>query len=193
MVERGDVVVGLAYALGESGRYNAHVFRTRNGYEYEWGATLTMPVDLGNGSLLEPSLVATEDGDLIAFFRTSNLDDRIVSARSSDAGATFGEWTAYKAVGHPTMPLRLRDGRIAIIYGYRRQPFGIRLRVMKSNGRDLDDAKEIILRDDGRGPDIGYPWMIELADGRLLAAYYWISDHGQRRIEATLIDPGEYA
>ncbi len=193
LVERNGTVMGLAYALGAGGKYGAHVFRITHGGDCEWGASLSMPEDIGNGSLLEPSLVATDEGDLIAFFRTSKIDDRIVSARSTDSGATFGEWTSHQAVGHPCMPLRLRDGRIAIAYGYRQKPYGIRLRVMKSDGRNLDDAKEIILRDDGRGADLGYPWMLELDDGRILVAYYWISEDYRRRIEATIIEPETFA
>ncbi len=57
--------------------------------------------------------------------------------------------------GNPAAMLRLKDGRIAITYGVRATPFGMRARISGDEGKTWGD--EIILRADGGGRDLGYP------------------------------------
>ncbi|MBI4769933.1 MAG: exo-alpha-sialidase, partial [Chloroflexi bacterium] len=66
------------------------------------------------------------------------------------------------------------DGRILIIYGRRKEPFGIRAAVSENEGQSW--GEEIIIRDDladsNRGLNLGYPSVIEYALGKLFTAYY---------------------
>jgi hypothetical protein len=55
-------------------------------------------------------------------------------------------------VGNPPSLLKLRDGRLALIYGYRRPPFGIRARISKDLGKTWSD--EFVLRTDGGATDL---------------------------------------
>ena len=60
------------------------------------------------------------------------------------------------------------------VYGYRREPMGIRASVSPDGGATWDVAHEIVLRADARGvgSDIGYPLVERLPDGTFLCVYY---------------------
>jgi hypothetical protein len=72
--------------------------------------------------------------------------------------------------GAPGDLARMRDGRIACVYGYRLPPFGLRARLSEDEGRTW--GREIVLRDDGGSWDLGYPRVVEHEPGRLLTVYY---------------------
>lgn len=74
--------------------------------------------------------------------------------------------------GWPAHVLELKDGRLLCSYGYRRAPLGVRATLSHDGGKTWDYANEMVIRDDGGAPDLGYPTSIQLADGRVLLAYY---------------------
>ena len=45
--------------------------------------------------------------------------------------------------------------------------------------------KEIVLRDDGRDRDVGYPNTVQFNDGRPLTVYYWHGEDGIRHLQRT--------
>jgi hypothetical protein len=94
--------------------------------------------------------------------------------------------------GNPPRLNRLRDGRLALTYGYRSAPYGIRARLSADQGRSWGD--EIVLRKDGGAWDLGYPRTVQRPDGKLVTVYYF-NDHpdGERSIAATIWDPGTTA
>jgi hypothetical protein len=73
--------------------------------------------------------------------------------------------------GNPPSLMKLADGRLCLIYGYRKEPFGIRARISRDNGKSWDDA--IALRDDGGGRDIGYVRSVLRPNGTIVAVYYY--------------------
>ena len=73
-------------------------------------------------------------------------------------------------------PLRLRDGRIVVLFARRKAPPGIGLLVSEDDGATW--SAEAIVRDDGSGGDLGYPVATELDDGRIFTAYYFMEDDG---------------
>lgn len=73
-------------------------------------------------------------------------------------------------------PMRLRDGRIVVIFGRRKPPFGIGLLVSEDDGTTW--SAEAVVRDDGSGGDLGYPVATQLDDGRIFTAYYFVEDDG---------------
>jgi len=92
--------------------------------------------------------------------------------------------------GNPPSLIRLRDGRLAITYGYRSPPFEIRARLSADNGKTW--GNEITLRSGGASWDIGYPRTAQRPDGKIVTVYYWASElEKERTIEATIWDPGE--
>lgn len=92
--------------------------------------------------------------------------------------------------GNPPHMIRLQDGRIALTYGFREVPYGIRAVLSSDLGRTWSD--EIILRGDGGGWDLGYPRTVQRPDGRCVTMYYF--NDGERReryIASTIWSPGQ--
>ena len=75
-------------------------------------------------------------------------------------------------------PMRLRDGRIVVIFGRRKPPAGIGLLVSEDEG--VTWSTEAIIRDDGSGGDLSYPVATQLDDGRIFTAYYFMEDDGRK-------------
>ncbi len=78
--------------------------------------------------------------------------------------------------GSPPAMLRLKDGRICLVYGYRSDPSTGRNAAMiaklsSDNGKSW--SKKYILRNDGAARDIGYPKMVQRPDGSLVIVYYF--------------------
>jgi len=134
----------------------------------------------------ETSMYETDKGDLVAFIRTDKFDDHTVISRSTDGGRSF-KWEDAGFQGHPHHAVRLPDGRVFLVYGYRHKPYGIRARVLNADCTDFKTAAEIVLRDDGGTRDIGYPWATVTADGHILVVYYFNKADGLRHIAGTLL------
>jgi sialidase-1 len=135
----------------------------------------------------ETSLIETKKGDILAFIRTAGFDDHLVLSRSTDGGKSF-KWEDGKIVGHPYYALKLKDGRIFLIYGYRHEPYGIRARLLNADCTNLAEAPELVIRDDGGSGDLGYPWAALLPDGKILVAYYFNIADGNRFIAGSVIE-----
>jgi sialidase-1 len=135
----------------------------------------------------EASMYETPNGELICFIRTAGLDDHLVVARSRDRGKTFQPWENMLWQGHPFHAMRLPDGRALLVYGYRHKPFGIRARVLDAECTNIATAREVILRDDGGGNDLGYPWATMVGRNRALVVYYFNQADGPRTIEGTFV------
>jgi hypothetical protein len=119
--------------------------------------------------------------------------------RSTDDGATW-EFLSKVAEtapgaghnGNPPAIVRLDDGRLCVAYGYRAQPYGIRAKISGDEGATWGD--EIVLRDDGRTWDLGYPRMIQRPDGKLLTIYYYTTtENPEQHIASTIWDPDTIA
>lgn len=135
----------------------------------------------------ETSIYETPKGDLVAFLRTARYEDQACIARSTDGGKTF-EWESMGFKGHPLQAMRLPDNRVFLVYGYRHQPFGIRARILNAECTDFATAEEIIIREDGDGWDIGYPWAVMLDRNQILVTYYFNTNDGPRHIAGTILE-----
>jgi len=152
-----------------------------------WNYSSPVAVDK-NVSFNETSVYETPKGDLLAFLRTSNLDDQACLARSTDGGKTFQRWEKMGFQGHPLNALRLPDDRVLLTYGYRHIPYGIRARILNAECTDFATAPEIILREDGGNTDIGYTWPVQLDKKRVLVVYYFNKEKGTRHIAGTILE-----
>lgn len=72
--------------------------------------------------------------------------------------------------GLPSHLLRLRDGRLLMSYGHRRQPFGNLARISEDNGRTWSEP--LTISDDAKSGDMGYPSTVECADGTFVTVWY---------------------
>jgi BNR repeat-like domain len=91
--------------------------------------------------------------------------------------------------GNPPVLVRLRDGRVCLIYGVRKPPYRMEARLSGDGGNSW--SKPFVLRSDGASRDLGYPRAIQRPDGKVVAVYYFNDrSHVERTIEATIWDPG---
>ena len=150
------------------------------------------------GYAIMPSTVRLSEGSLLTAVRLHGGKESarpwgwIDLYRSDDLGASWRlTRTVVPATGawsNPPAMIRLRDGRIVLVYGNRDRPSSIRALVSDDAGESWGD--EIVLRDGGGDEDIGYPRVVERADGRLVTAYYWDeAPDAERSIEATVFKP----
>ncbi len=90
--------------------------------------------------------------------------------------------------GNPATLTRLKSGALAMTYGWRRAPYGLRARLSQDEGQTWGD--EIVLRRDGGSWDIGYPRTVERPDGKCVTVYYYHTEGEPiRTIAATIWDP----
>ncbi len=141
-----------------------------------------------------PSTVRTEDGKIIVAVRCRNPRDNwqpcwIDSYISEDNGRSwsFLSWVGDTGLhnGNPPGLAILRDGRIACCYGNRtlRQ-----LLVRISNDQGVTWDRPFVIRDNPHTRDIGYPQLVQNADGNLAALYYIATEERpQSHIGATII------
>ncbi len=140
-----------------------------------------------DGYEIMPSSVVLADGRIITATRVGM--GRFVSSgciplyESADEGASWQALpSAVPATGRLSNPpalVRLRDGRLCLVYGFRDAPSGIRARLSADGGLSWSD--EIVLRDDGGDHDLGYPRAVLNSSGQVVTAYYYNTDPNRER------------
>jgi hypothetical protein len=93
--------------------------------------------------------------------------------RSDDGGRTWGFLSRVNDFGAPGSLVRMSDGRLVVVYGYRLPNYGIRAVVSEDGGATW--GNELIVRDDGGSWDLGYPNAWEVEPGRVGCIYYFNS------------------
>lgn len=187
-----DMTVFLTAAKknGEEG----HVFSARTA---DGGKSWNFVSWLGpepDGYSIMPSTVALTPSKWLTAIRRKEGPQHWIEAYLSEDGGKNWRWLNKPAPstgdssGNPPSMLKLKGGRLAITYGYRRDPFGIRARLSSDDGQTW--GREIILRDDGGCWDLGYPRTVQRPDGKLVTVYYFNDHEDQERyIAATIWDP----
>ncbi len=139
-----------------------------------------------------PSSIRVNANELLSAIRCREGDRSwIETHRSMDLGQNW-KLDAIPAPdlgeGNPASMIRMKDGRIALTYGVRAEPFEVLAKLSSDDGKSW--GKPIVLRGNGGGRDIGYPRTVQRLDGRLVTIYY-IHDRPEsnRYIAATIWDP----
>lgn len=150
-----------------------------------------------------PSSLRLSPSELITVIRTrtGNGQDLLTSYISEDNGET---WTKLKDPvadtgkgGSPPALVQLKDGKLALGYIYRSE-HGSRVNIRFSSDKGVTWGDEIVLRSgDGATRDVGYPRMIQRADGNLVLIYYWNNANQEgakpyRYIASTTFDPDQW-
>jgi len=146
------------------------------------------------GFAIMPSTVRLDERTLVTAIRRQTPEGNGIDIyRSTDLGVSWSFTTTAvgdTGRGNPPSLVRLRDGRLALTYGYRAAPFGIRARISRDGGSTWE--AERVLRDGAQDWDLGYPRSVQRSDGRIVTVYYF-NDAAQpeRYIAATIWDPGK--
>jgi hypothetical protein len=81
--------------------------------------------------------------------------------------------------GNPPRLFKLKDGNLAITYGYRAEPYSIRTVISKDQGKTWSNP--ITLRPGGGIWDLGYTRSVVRPDGKVVTAYYFNDDSKRER------------
>lgn len=142
-----------------------------DGLTWQWLAEIPLRSGDKKSAYHELHVVEANDGTLVAQIRNHNEADKswTLQTESKDGGKS---WSQPRPIcfGLPSHLLKLRDGRLLMSYGYRRPPYGNRARISTDHGRTW--GEEMILSQDGKNGDLGYPSTVELAGGTLLTVWY---------------------
>jgi sialidase-1 len=144
-----------------------------DGLTWQWLADIpTRPGDDATKSYHELHGVEAADGTIIAQIRNEYgaHAGETLQTESKDGGKT---WTVPHPIGVWGLPshlLRLRDGRLLMTYGHRRQPFGNQARFSADHGRTWSEP--VAVSADASTADLGYPSTVELGDDTLLTVWY---------------------
>jgi hypothetical protein len=162
--------------------------RTRDGGKTWSLEGMVGPEPDGNDFAIMPSSVRLSPTTILTAVRHRRFID---AYRSTDNGKTWSfvnKPAPDTGRGNPPSMIRLKDGRLAITYGYRAEPYGIRARLSADGGDTW--SEEIILRKDGGNWDLGYPRSVQRADGKVVTIYYFNDSADEERyIAATIWDP----
>ncbi|RKN86327.1 sialidase family protein [Paenibacillus ginsengarvi] len=183
----------------EDGTWSVVVGRT-NDRGLSWTRHAVIDPEEGYG-FFEPNLYVAPSGKIVLFTRCHKTKPEqgdggtaypLVTAESGDGGLTWSRPVKRRFYSpSPFHVLRLESGQVLLSYGYRFKPFGIRAALLDPECGNLEQAEEVIVRDDGHGSDIGYTSAVQLEDGRVLITYYF-SEQGERRryIAGTICEIG---
>jgi len=141
------------------------------------------------GYSIMPASVRLSKKEILVTIRRNRF---IAAYMSSDNGLT---WSGLAnpvedtGEGNPPAMVKMKDGRICLIYGSRKKPFSICAKISSDKGKTWSQA--YILRGDGSGRDIGYPRVIQRPDGKIVALYYFQDEETgpERYIGATIWSP----
>lgn len=185
MIEGKNGRIYWVVAVGGSGGRTSNHLLVSDDEGLTWEhAALVAEDDVA--SFNETSIYETPKGDLVAFMRTAKMNDEGCIARSTDGGKTF-QWQSMGFKGHPYQALRLPDDQVLLVYGYRHKPYGIRARILNAECTNFSTAEEIIIREDGGGFDLGYPWSVMMDDNKVLVTYYYNINAGTRHIAGSIL------
>jgi len=137
------------------------------------GKTWGKPALIGK-DINETTALHLGDGEWIAAARTDDrpspeFGQEVRQYRSTDDGKTWkdeGLLTGYHR--HPAHLLRLKDGRVLLSYGNRKEP-GVEVRFSADKGKTWDKPMRVIGLAAG---DLGYPSSAEREDGKIVTAFY---------------------
>jgi sialidase-1 len=192
-------VYGRIRGYGEEGENEATrsaLLRSDDG-GFNWEYYSTMAFDPASiVDYEEPAIVRLADGRWVGMLRThvnpSGDAKNMAIVVSEDDGFSWSPPRFTNIWGYPAEFVTLPDGRILMVYGYRRRPYGVR-GCISEDGVTWDVANEFTIREGGvpaahmEHPGIfqhiGYPSATLLDDGRVLAMYHEYTDDDRRPIQ----------
>lgn len=146
------------------------------------------------GYAIMPASARLPDGRIVTAVRRAGPrageDAYWIDLHVSDDGGLSWEYVSTPVSctgrgGNPPAMALLPDGRLCLVSGYRDPPFEMQARLSEDGGATWSDPRT--LRSGGGNSDMGYPRLVQRADGCLVAAYYFNdAPKGKRYIGATI-------
>ena len=196
-VLQDDTILAPVYGTGPDATPRLFVWQGT-----ERGSTWRLhPVGAPGG---EAAFIETEPGRVLCLARTAGQESGgyLIQRWSDDAGATWSQAlnTNVLTPGSPPHLIKLRDGRILLSHGYRREPMGIRAVFSEDGGLNWDVDNTVILRDDAGytselqpdgspESDVAYPHSTQLSHGSILTVYYITPSDNVTYIGSTCWEP----
>ena len=151
------------------------------GSNWEYWATVGYDA-AGILDFFEPGLVRLNSGRLVCLMRTQARPGRVDNlwcVHSDDDGASWSRPERTPLWGFPADVCQLADGRVLAVYGYRREPWGVRGAVSE-DGVTWRDDNTFAIREGGAADPasssqywhIGYPSVAQTGDETVVAAYH---------------------
>lgn len=106
--------------------------------------------------------IRVQQGGLFTTFQCESYDDGHSFTRPRQILSDKG--------GAPAHLLRLENGVLISVYGYREVPYGIRMMYSLDNGETWNT--DYVVCEIGNTNDIGYPASVQLKDGSILTVFY---------------------
>ena len=146
-------------------------FSSDNGVTWEVISTIPLPAGQNVLKIHEIHGIEAPDGTLVVQYRNHNCSGlgETWQSESADGGKTWST-PHFVCKGFPTHLQLFGKDKLIMTYSYRLKPFGIRARISGDSGKNWGD--EIILTDDAKSWDFGYPSTVEMADGSLFTLWY---------------------
>jgi len=165
---------------GELGR--TFVLRSDDGGN-NWEYWATAAFDGSNAlSFVEPGMARLNTGKLICLMRCQvrpgRRFDNMWLVTSNDDGSSWSRPVRTPLWGYPADIIQLNDGRVLAVYGYRKEPWGVRGCISEDGENWLLENEFEIKRGGAAEPDffqywhIGYPTVAQCKDGTVVAAYH---------------------
>jgi sialidase-1 len=169
-------------------------------------------------NLWEPTLTSLPSGRIVALMRSDYVHmiappgGELYCCYSDDDGASWSIPHRTPLWGYPADLVTLRDGRVLVTYGHRRDPLSIRIAVSEDGvtwtKENMAVLRELPLRTFRQaGPNfaafdphpalatlnvgfrhIGYPDSCVLADGRIVSVYHMWNEHLRQSVECTVYE-----
>jgi hypothetical protein len=171
----GELLMAVYGHLHGDTRHSNHVLRSSDGgLTWRYGAQIARDRDQRE-DYNETSLLVS-GSRVVAVFRSE--DGRLRQSESANGGASWSAARTLDVWGIPPHLLRLRDGRVLLSRGYRKDRMGVRYALSRDDARTWDPEVEGVLYAEASSTDCGYPSTVQLEDGSLLTVYY-----GSREVE----------
>ena len=176
----GSLMMGvIGYGLNKDADSKGSIMlrSTDKGKTWKYYSTIASDEAGALGSFMEPGIVRTKSGRIVAALRNHGPDQALWVSYSDDNGKSWIQPFKTDMVGHPADLIQLSDGRLMASYGIRTgphfRPGGIRACFSSDNGKTWDINTEVQLRNDFLNWDVGYPESLQMPDGRILTVYYY--------------------
>lgn len=184
MLNDGSVLyLGKDIDEKETGGVNSAYLSVDEGKTWSYVSDIPIVDGTTYANFVDPHGVQLPGGRIVCHLRYQNAANPQLYGRlsvfqtvSDDNGKTWSTPRPLMVKGSPPHLLRHSSGALISVYGRREAPYGERAMVSLDDGETW--ITELVLRDDTKDPDLGFPCSVELEDGSILTVYYQFNERG---------------